>query len=163
MKTLTLHNNNNNNCATSTNLNNMSINFSSNNPVRHLPELISTHLNFWSHFYLSTLFLAHLIISHFKHPHLTISKSQKKTHFHPIVLVVKEKHGPLEVCSAEKDVIEGLEVVEGDPLRLALELVRHHLDHLLLLLLRDGGGVEQVSAEVRLGDVVLGVLSVPEM
>ena len=80
------------------------------------------------------LAMFHLIISPFKHPHIKISKS-KKTHFHPIVLVVEEKHGPLEVCSAEKDVIEGLEVVEGDPLRLALELVRHHLDHLLLLLL----------------------------
>ena len=81
---------------------------------------------------------------------------------YPIVLVIQEEHGPLEIGPTEENVVEGLEVLKGNPLGLAIEPVRHHLDHLLLLLLRDGGGVEQVSAEVRLGDVVLGVLSVPE-
>ena len=63
----------------------------------------------------------------------------------------------------KENIVERLEALEGNaPLLLILEPLSHHLDHLLLLLLRDGGGVEQVSAEVRLGDVVLGVLSVPE-
>ena len=54
---------------------------------------------------------------------------------YPIVLVIKEEHGPLEICSTEEDVVEGLEVLKGNPLGLAIEPVRHHLDHLLLLLL----------------------------
>ena len=53
--------------------------------------------------------------------------------FHPIVLVVQEEHCPLEVCSSEKNIVEGFEILKRDPLGFAIELVCHHLDHLLLL------------------------------
>ena len=74
------------------------------------------------------------------------------------------RSGKCQVVLTKEDVVECLEALKGDASLCArpLKLIRHNLDHLLLLLLRDGGGVEQVSAEVRLGDVVLGVLSVPE-
>ena len=62
----------------------------------------------------------------------------------------------------KEDIVECLEAVKGDPALLSpLKLLRHNLDHLLLLLLRDARRVEKVPAEVGLRDELARVLRIP--
>ena len=72
--------------------------------------------------------------------------------------------GLIQVGPTKEDVVEWLEALKGDsPLCIlaSLKLVGHDLDHLLLLLLGDVGGVEEVPAEVCLRDLLVDILGIP--